>query len=188
MRRLPSPALVVACLALAVALGGMGYAAATLPRGSVGTAQLKNASVTPAKVAKGPAVRVYKTSTQQFLNDITTAVVWQRQSYDVGGMWSPAHPTRLRASRAGLYALAATLIMTGGSGYGSSIRQNGTRTIAYGVFGSGTSASVSTVVRLKKGEFVELAAINNNPSVATLIVCPQPGHVCPAMTMTWIGP
>ncbi len=44
--------MIVACLALAVALGGTGIAAVTsvLPRNSVGNAQLKNNSVTSAKV------------------------------------------------------------------------------------------------------------------------------------------
>ena len=48
----PSPALVIACVALAVSLGGVGYAAVTLPRGSVGTVQLKDSAVTGAKVKK----------------------------------------------------------------------------------------------------------------------------------------
>jgi len=42
--------MVVACVALAVALGGTGYAATVLPRNSVGAAQLKNNAVTAAKV------------------------------------------------------------------------------------------------------------------------------------------
>jgi hypothetical protein len=46
----PTPAMVVACLALVVALGGTGYAATVLPRNSVGAAQLKNNAVTAAKV------------------------------------------------------------------------------------------------------------------------------------------
>jgi hypothetical protein len=52
MRRIrrPSPALVVACLALAAALGGTGYAAIVLPANSVGTAQLKNGAIVAAKV------------------------------------------------------------------------------------------------------------------------------------------
>jgi hypothetical protein len=41
---------VTASLALFVALGGVGYAAATLPKNSVGTAQIKNSAVTGAKV------------------------------------------------------------------------------------------------------------------------------------------
>jgi len=48
--RRPSPALVVASLALAVSLGGAGYAAVKLPAGSVGAKQLKNSAVTSVKV------------------------------------------------------------------------------------------------------------------------------------------
>jgi hypothetical protein len=46
----PSPAMVVACVSLVVALSGVGYAATVLPRNSVGTAQLKDNAVTSAKV------------------------------------------------------------------------------------------------------------------------------------------
>lgn len=50
--RRPSPAMVVACVALTVALGGTSYGAVSklLPRGSVGTLELKDNSVTSAKV------------------------------------------------------------------------------------------------------------------------------------------
>src|ERR671934_2691619 len=46
----PSPALVIACVALFVSLGGTGYAVLRLPANSVGTAQLKNNAVTSRKV------------------------------------------------------------------------------------------------------------------------------------------
>jgi hypothetical protein len=49
-RRLPSPAMVVACTALIVALGGTSYAAIRLPANSVGTKQLKRGAVTGVKV------------------------------------------------------------------------------------------------------------------------------------------
>src|SRR6188508_717663 len=48
----PSPAMVVACAALFVSLGGVGYAAIVLPANSVGTKQLKKNSVNTAKVKK----------------------------------------------------------------------------------------------------------------------------------------
>jgi hypothetical protein len=49
--RKPSPAMIVACLALLVALSGTGVAAATqLGRNSVGTLQLKDSAVTNAKI------------------------------------------------------------------------------------------------------------------------------------------
>lgn len=46
----PSPAMVVACIALSVALAGTSYAAITLPKNSVGARQLKNNAVTSPKV------------------------------------------------------------------------------------------------------------------------------------------
>lgn len=49
----PSPAMIVACVALVVSLGGTSYAAITLPAGSVGTKQLKNDAVVGSKVKNG---------------------------------------------------------------------------------------------------------------------------------------
>jgi hypothetical protein len=48
----PSPALIVAIIALIVSMGGTGYAAFTLPRDSVGTKQLRSGAVTGAKVKR----------------------------------------------------------------------------------------------------------------------------------------
>jgi hypothetical protein len=53
----PSPAMVIAIVALVVALGGTGYAAVTLPANSVGTAQLKKDAVTSLKVKNGSLLR-----------------------------------------------------------------------------------------------------------------------------------
>jgi hypothetical protein len=55
--RLPSPALLVACVALVVALGGVSYAAGVLPNNSVGTAQLKKKAVSAAKLKKNAVTR-----------------------------------------------------------------------------------------------------------------------------------
>ena len=49
-RNLASPAMIVASVALIVALGGVGYAAAVLPKNSVGTAQLKRKAVSGGKL------------------------------------------------------------------------------------------------------------------------------------------
>lgn len=45
LNRRPSPALVIACLALFVALGGTGYAAIILPKNSVGAKQIRAGAV-----------------------------------------------------------------------------------------------------------------------------------------------
>src|SRR5215212_9641465 len=50
--RLPVPAMIIACVALVVALGGGSYAAGALPKKSVGTAQLQKKAVTAPKLRK----------------------------------------------------------------------------------------------------------------------------------------
>jgi hypothetical protein len=49
----PSPALVIALVALFVALGGTSYAVTQIDANSVGTKQLKKGAVTSAKISKG---------------------------------------------------------------------------------------------------------------------------------------
>ena len=56
--RRPSPALIVACLALLVALGGTSYAAIALAPNSVGTRELKNNAVVASKVKNRSLLRV----------------------------------------------------------------------------------------------------------------------------------
>jgi hypothetical protein len=55
----PSPAMIVACVALFVAMGGTSYAAVTLAANSVGTKQIKKYAVTSAKI-KSAAVTAAK--------------------------------------------------------------------------------------------------------------------------------
>ena len=57
LRHRPSPAIVVACVALLLALGGVGWAATALPRNSVGNAQLRNNAVTSRKVKNHSLLR-----------------------------------------------------------------------------------------------------------------------------------
>jgi hypothetical protein len=58
LRSRPSPALVVACLALLVALSGAGVAATlAVPRNSVGTVQLRSNAVISSKVKNGSLLR-----------------------------------------------------------------------------------------------------------------------------------
>jgi hypothetical protein len=50
-KRRPSASMIVALVALFAALGGVGYAATSLPSGSVGSAQIQNSAVTNHKLA-----------------------------------------------------------------------------------------------------------------------------------------
>ena len=51
-RRRPTASMVVSCIALFVALGGASYAAVSLPKNSVGNAQIKNNAVNYKKIAQ----------------------------------------------------------------------------------------------------------------------------------------
>jgi hypothetical protein len=65
--RRPSPAMIVACMALLVSLGGTSFAAATqLAKNSVGTAQLKNNAVTNPKI-RNNAVNSAKVANRSLL-------------------------------------------------------------------------------------------------------------------------
>jgi hypothetical protein len=72
IRHRPSPALVISCAALLVALSGTSIAAiqATVPNSSVGTSQLKNNAVTAAKIASN-AVQAAKIAS----NAVTSAKI-----------------------------------------------------------------------------------------------------------------
>jgi hypothetical protein len=73
-RHRPSPAMVVALVALSVALGGTGYAATKLPRNSVGNPQLKRNAVTGDKVNDGSL----------FLNDFAPGQIPKGPKGDTG--------------------------------------------------------------------------------------------------------
>jgi hypothetical protein len=72
----PSPALIVACLALFVAMGGVGYAAIKLKPNSVKTKNLKNGAVKEAKIADGavstPKLAPNAVSTDKIQDDAVT--------------------------------------------------------------------------------------------------------------------
>jgi hypothetical protein len=88
MRRLraPSPALVIALIALFIALGGTSYAAITaLPKNSVGSKQLKNGAVTKTKINK-------KTLTQLKGNRGPTGPKGATGAQGVQGPQGPAGP------------------------------------------------------------------------------------------------
>jgi hypothetical protein len=101
IRRTFSPAMIVACIALAVALGGTGYAAVVLPANAVGTAQLKANAVTGPKVKDGsltPAdfrggqspsgdivVRTERTTANAGVSSVSVPVVCEDGEVAIGG-------------------------------------------------------------------------------------------------------
>jgi hypothetical protein len=146
---------VVAYLALFVALGGTGYAAANLPAGSVGTRQLKNHSITPIKFDRGSVagyVRDWITidSRGVILGSRPKAhmIVWRPSGPAVGGLirWSQPIP-------------ASCVAFANAENSGSPLTY-ATATIASG----GRKHDANT--------YVDLSA--QAPAVNVVVVCPQP--------------
>ena len=108
-RRLPtpSPALVIALVALFIALGGTSYAAVTLPKNSVGAKQLKKNAVTGVKIKNGavtagkinPAGLTVPTATHAGSADSATSATSATNSSQLGGV-AAAHYMRPGATLA----------------------------------------------------------------------------------------
>lgn len=166
----------VAYLALFIALGGTTYAA-SLPRNSVGTAQLKDRSVTALKLGRMPAVSAYTPTDEQQLTDGQfAAVALQQEHFDTAQMHSPDSPTRIVAPLNGTYIVQATAHFSGGTCGGPPrvvLIQRHTRnnTVDVDHVNSDTRCNELTrvhagaVVRLRAGDYLELMALQRSSAL-----------------------
>jgi hypothetical protein len=210
IRRLPSPAMVVAVIALVVALGGSAYAVATingasiinrtiagkkLKKKAVGTAELANKAVSTAKVGKVPSVRVSTTATQAIGSGANQTLVFDKERWDTNAMHSiTTNTSRLVAKVAGLYEINATIIWTtnatGGRFLGL-LRTHGASSDFIAVASATNNGvfeddqSVSTTFALKKGDFVEAVVFQNSGGSLDIRHIPA---TTPDFGMTWLGP
>ena len=204
--RIPSPAMIVACVALFVAMGGTSYAAVTLAANSVGAKQIKNSAVTAAKIKNGavttakvgklPGARVRDTVLTQVDSNATAAISYTAVDFNVGAVFDPATPTRMTAPVAGRYLIIAT------TRWESDV--DGRRTIALEVNGASQIArsnvsgywqggvvplspeqSAQAVYRLKAGDYVEVWAYQDTGSTLNLLTFVDNGVT---FTMQWIAP
>ena len=180
----------VAYLALFIALGGTAYAAG-LPRNSVGTAQLKDRSVTALKLGRTPAVSAFTPTHDQKLADGQFAAVSLKQEhFDPARMHGPENDTRIVAPFHGTYVVQATATFSGGTCGGPprvALIQRHTRntTIEVDHVNSGTMCNELTrvhagaVVRLRAGDYLELVALQRSSN--------QPVGVGGSMSVSYLG-
>jgi hypothetical protein len=123
MKRLrkPSPALVISMAALFVALGGTTYAATSLPKNSVGTAQLKAGAVTKKKINKKTIRGLKSNRGPQGLKGDTGAQGIQGVKGDTGprgpsDAYTESTPFTGIQVPAGRYAVIATVSESGATG------------------------------------------------------------------------
>ena len=131
--RRPTPALLIAVIALSVALGGTGYAAITLPANSVGTEQLQRRAVTKNKIHRNAVTGskvVRDTLRGGDINESTLAKVPAASSADVANNATSANTansanTAKRASSAGSVDGRIPFRVRLSAGQSQTIAQNG---------------------------------------------------------------
>jgi hypothetical protein len=123
--------MVVACIALAVALGGTSYAAITLPKNSVGPRQLRKNAVTPVKV-KANAI----TSPKVASNTLTGADINEASLGQVPSALNATNATN--ATNAATAANANTLGGIAASGFLRSANEGGGALAGANVTSTGT--------------------------------------------------
>jgi hypothetical protein len=204
----------VGLVALFIAFGGTAYAA-SLPRDSVGTEQLKHGAVTSAKVRNGtlraadfapgtlsreprdPAAAVRQPALQsQTIADDDIAVVgaggdgaFTEEDYDTAGMHDPAmHPERLTAPRAGVY------LVSGSADFGTD--PDGSRLLGIAVNGGAACcgrlivpASAHIATRLSTSAIVPLNAGDFVTLQAAVIAAGDSVDLSQAtFAIHWLGP
>lgn len=117
-----------------------------------------------------PRCLVYSTAAQSFAADVFTAVTFESEQFDVGGLHSTAsNPSRITipAGSSGLYLFGGSVLFsTGGAGnqcFARIIKNSTTEVLAGAAAPRGSSASVSVrpggPIVVDGGDFFELEAI-----------------------------
>ncbi len=205
--RIPSPAMIVACVALFIAMGGTSYAAVTLAANSVGTKQIKSGAVTAAKIKNGavgttkvgkiPGARVRRTTLALVDSNVTAVLSYNATDFNVGGVFNAARPTRMTAPVAGRYLIVAnarwesdaagrrTIALEVNGTAAQIARSNVSGYWQGGVVPLSPEQSVQAVYRLKAGDYVEVWAYQDCGTTLNLIT-----SVDSAVTfsMQWIAP
>ena len=173
--RLPSPAMVVACIALIIALGGTSYAAIRLPANSVGTKQLKRGAVTGVKVRSNAL-----TGTQ--INEATLGKVRTATQADRAGDATTADAAD-RAPLSRLHYQELAVAIPGGGGF---VRQGISCETGLSATGGGAKVSdpnnaviLDTNPVGKTGWEATAAAGASGSSLTVYVICAQAATTTP---------
>ena len=173
--RAPSPAMIVAIVALVFAMTGTGFAATKLVKGD-SLIKKNSLSGNRLKANSFPGARVYNTGTQSINNLTNTPLTFTNADFNVGGAWNTLVPTRLTAPVTGTYLVTASLSWANDpvGVRALSIDVNGTTTVA--AVSDGPTATntapqqnCATTVRLQKGDYVRALAWQSSGEPAGLL-------------------
>ena len=196
--RAPSPAMVVAIIALVFAMTGTGFAATKLVKGdslikknSLSGNRLKAKTVPATKIGALPGARVRSNTTQSIPNMALTPLTFNRVDFNNGAVFNAANPTRLTARVAGVYVITASIAWANdAAGFREvHLRVNGSADIAAESSGptTGNSApqqSIVTTFHLNKGDYVEATVWQTSGAA---LESWNADYSAPLFTMNWIS-
>ena len=208
--RAPSPAMIVACVALFIAMGGTSYAAVTLAANSVGTKQIKNNAVTAAKIKKGavttakvgaiPGARVERDAAISIPSGASSTVLsYDSTDFNVGGVYDAAKPTKMTAPVAGRYLITASArwdsnpvgrrvialtVNYPATGW-TQIARSSVSAVWFTTAAFYPEQTAQTVYKLKAGDYVEVWVAQDSGSALDLMVGVDNGVT---YSMQWLAP
>ncbi len=173
-------------------LADSAVAAAKIAAGAVGSTKLAAKSVTTSKLAGGPAARVRASAATAIPDSAFTTIPFNLETFDVTNMHGAVvNSSRITIATAGLYVIGANVSWAANAAPALelSLRVNGTTFVArvrQAPAGMSTSdQSVSTLVDLNAGDYVEVVVRQASGAAVSILSTPQ---LSPEFWATWVGP
>jgi hypothetical protein len=131
-------------------------------------ARVERVEVTPRLILKNAACRVYRNTTQSISSSTWTAIQFNTERFNTGGMWVSGSNTRITFAVAGRYVVSGGVTFASNS---TGVRDvafylNGANDIAYDRRGSpgavDLQVSLSTIYEFAAGDYIEMRAWQNS--------------------------
>ena len=202
LKRRPSPAMVVAIIALMVALGGTAIAASTIRTddivdGQVMTRDLHAGAVVPAKISRIPAVGLRRNSNLPVNPNTPNLVPFDAEGFDTRDMHNGSG-FLVKAPIAGIYRVTAHVSWVGigsatlpdgtectvGVARGTPVEQDGNVGISKGDCSDGHAIEMNRTVRLNRHETLFMVVTQDSNAAFTLAASQDAIY----LDVTWVGP
>lgn len=135
-----------------------------------------------------------KSSDQTLPSFAYTAIAWQTEDYDTLSLHDPAtNPTRVTASRAGVYEFSGMVVIDAGTGpFYLQYHKNGTaypgRKYEQAPANGVTDIALTRLIAMNVGDYVELKVDNESGANRTIRASLFSGEAQTMMTVRWVGP
>jgi hypothetical protein len=162
---------------------------------SVKSRHIVNGQVKPVDQGPVPGAKLQHSVNQTIPDNVDTAVVFDTELRDTGNLHNSTNPSRLTASKAGVYLISANIAWTDADVDGARtikiLKNGGTPDLAREITvpsagGRNRYQAIATQEALGKGDYVEVFVQQNSGSPGTVFANSVSG--APHFEMTWIAP